>query len=354
MDNRARRRGLTTAGVGAVVVVGVAACMTTHPVSGTVSRSAAKTPAAGPARQPRTIVAGAAESSVLPWHLPRPLSREVVVPGRPGQFVVLGGLLSGDTSTADVYDVTTATGAIRAAGALTTPVHDAGGGVSGGKALVLGGGTPAETAKVQSFPLASGGRGSVTGSLPGPRSDSHAVTIGGTTYVTGGFDGSAPDAAVLATTDGRTFTTVTSLPVPVRYAGTTVLNGQIILFGGEAITGSRAGEPVSVIQAVDPVRHTATVIGSLPEPLEGAAAVTVGDEVFVAGGDTRSSGAGGTRTVSTIWVYDPSDRRLLRAGKLQVPVSYGATTVMGSTAWLAGGETNGSQVNSVQAIRPKH
>jgi hypothetical protein len=44
-----------------------------------------------------------------------------------------------------------------------------------------------------------------------------AVTIGGTVYVMGGKDASKPDAAVLATTDGRTFVTVAVLPVPVRY-----------------------------------------------------------------------------------------------------------------------------------------
>ena len=348
MNNRARRRGLATAGVGVVVVIGVAACMTTHPASGPSGRSPTGAPAAGPARSPGAgQVPAAVESGVLPWHLPRPLSREVVVPGQPGHFVILGGLTSGDVSTADVYDVRTANGAARAIGTLTTPLHDAAVGMSGGKALVLGGGTPTETAKVQSFPL-GGGQGKVTGSLPEPRSDSHAVTIGGTTYVTGGFSGSKPDSEVLATTDGRSFTPVASLPVPVRYAATTVADGQILLFGGESVHGPDAGPPVSVIQAVDPVRRTARVIGTLPEPLEGASAATVNGEVLVAGGDTNR-----TRTDPRIWAYDPARHRLLSAGKLQVPVSYGAITVTGSTAWLVGGEKpGGAPVSDVQMLRP--
>jgi outer membrane protein assembly factor BamB len=178
----------------------------------------------------------------------------------------------------------------------------------------------------------------------------------------GGYDGSKPDASVLATTDGREFTTVASLPVPVRYPAAAVLDGQILLFGGQAITGPHAGAPVSVVQVVDPARRTATVVGDLPEPLEGAAAATVDGEVLVAGGDTQASGTQSsgtqssrtqvTRTVSTIWAYDPAGRRLLRAGQLQAPVSHAAITVSGSSAWLVGGETNGTQVNSVQMLRP--
>ena len=75
--------------------------------------------------------------------------------------------------------------------------------------------------------------------MPAPRSDAAAVTIGSTTYLVGGYDGTRPDAPVLATTDGRTFTTVTALPVPVRYPAVAALGGQIYLFGGQAITGPR-------------------------------------------------------------------------------------------------------------------
>ena len=98
-----------------------------------------------------------------------------------------------------------------------------------------------------------------------------------------------------------------------------------------------------MIQAVDPARHTATVIGRLPEPLAGAAAVTVDGEVFVAGGDSPAarrpapglgttqlsgqSGAGGS-AVSAIWAFNPAARRLLPA-VLQVPVSHAAVAVTG-------------------------
>lgn len=298
----------------------------------------------------RPVSLAAAESGLLPWRLPNAVSREVVVPGRPGHFVVLGGLTSGNSSTADVYSVTTATGNVRSFGTLAAPVHDAAVAVTGGKALILGGGTPVTTARVQSFSL-SGHKGGNAGSLPAPRSDSAAVTVGGTTYLAGGYDGTRPEPAVLSTTDGRRFDTVASLPVPVRYPAVAAIGGRILVFGGQAITGPHAGAPVNVIQQVDPAQHKAVIAGTMPRPLAGAAAATVDGELFVAGGDTTASGHG-TRTVSSIWAYDPASRRLLPAGQLRAPVSHAAITVSGSSAWLVGGETGGSPVNSVQMIRP--
>ena len=318
----------------------------------------------------------AAESGLLPWHMAGPLSREVVTAGSPGQLIVLGGLSASDTSTNGVYAVSTATGAVRRIGALPVAVHDAAVAVSGQRALVFGGGSSATVGTVQSFPLAGGGAATDVGSLPAPRSDAQAATIGATTYLVGGFDGSKPDASVVATTDGRTYKTIATLPVPVRYAAVTALGGRIYVFGGQAITGPHAGTPVSVIQAVDPARHTASIVGNLPEALAGAAAVTVDGELFVAGGESpaatkptpglgttqltgqpiANAGLEGpsspTRTVSTIWAYDPASGRLLAAGRLQVPVSHAAVAADGSTAWIVGGESNAARVSSVQMIRP--
>jgi hypothetical protein len=304
---------------------------------------------------------------LLPWHLAAPLSREVLVPGPPGQLIVLGGLTPSGTSASGVYVLRTATGAARQIGALTAPLHDAAGVIAGGRPLVFGGGSPATVPTVQAF--SGTGKARVTGSLPAPRSDAAAVTIGGTAYVVGGYDGSRPDASVLATTDGRTFTTVAALPVPVRYPAVAALDGMIYTFGGQAISGPDAGAAVNVIQAVNPARHAAAVVGHLPEPLAGAAAVTVDGEVFVAGGNSPAAqrptpGLGttqlaeqpgtGSYAVSTIWAFNPATRRLLTAGRLQVPVSHAAVAVTGSTAWIVGGEVGSAVVSAVQMLRPDH
>src|SRR6266542_3684342 len=338
--------------------------------------------AASPARQalaPAHAVAvprglPAAEAGLMPWHLAAPISREVAVAGPPGRLIVLGGLTTGGGS---------ASGAVHQVGALSAPLHDAAVAVIGQHAVVFGGGSSASVATVQAFTL-RGPRGrpsaataTTAGSMPEPRSDAVAATVGPTTYVVGGYDGARPDAAVLATTDGRTFTKVAALQIPVRYPAVAALGGKVFVFGGQAITGPHPGAPVDAIQAVDPARHTAAVIGHLPEPLAGAAAVTVGGELFVAGGESsaaqprtpgvgmtqlgpgeKSAGAGAgassspTTTVSTIWAFDPAAKRLLPAGHLQVPVSHAAVTVAGGAAWIVGGESNGALVASVQMLRP--
>jgi PQQ-like domain len=350
-------------------------------------RGGTTAPVADPPVTPRHSPAAvqglaAAESGLLPWHLPTPVSREVVVPGRPGRLIVLGGLTPSGASASGVYSVRTRTGATRRIGALRVAVHDAAGAVTDGRALVFGGGSVASIARVQGFTLPGGHGGAEAGPaprpMPAPRSDLAAVSIGATTYLLGGYDGTQPDAAVLATTDGRTFRTVAALQVPVRYPAVAALGGRIYIFGGQAISGPRAGALVDTIQAVDPVRHTSAVVGDLPVPLAGAVAVTLGDEVFVAGGEsslaqpmtpgqgttqwrTGPGGAAGgeagtgaprTSTVSTIWAFQPATRRLLAAGRLQVPVSHAAATVIGSTAWIMGGESHGAQVTAVQMLRP--
>ncbi len=372
------------AGLVLLVVAAVAWFAAGH---GGPAAGAGKAPAAGAGKAPVRAAAApvslaAAESGLLPWQLPGPLSREVVVAGSSGRLIVLGGLVPGGASSEAVYSLRTATGAARRVGTLSAPVHDGAAVVAGGRALIFGGGSPVTVPAVQALALPGPGSGGLVtgtdaGSLPAPRSDDAAVTIGGTTYVVGGYDGTRPDASVLATRTGRTFTVVAALRVPVRYPAVAALDGHIFVFGGQAITGPQAGAPVSAIQEVDPARHSAAVIGELPEPLAGAAAVTVDGEVFVAGGESAAAqhrvpglgttqlttgGAGGgagtgaaspaTATVSTIWAFDPATRRLLPAGRLQVPVSHAAAVVTGSTAWIVGGESSGALVATVQMLRP--
>ena len=375
-----RRRAAAVLAVLALVGASLAAWIVGRPdsVAGTSKRAL---PPAQAMAAPRGLPA--AESGLMPWHLAAPLSREVIVSGARGRLIVLGGLTAGGTSANGVYVLRTATGAARRIGALSAPLHDAAAAVLGGRALVFGGGSPATVPTVQAFRLPGphGGAPAATaataGSLPAPRSDAAAVTIGLTTYLVGGYNGTRPDAPVLATTNGRTFTTVAALPVPVRYPAVATLRGKIFIFGGQAITGPHAGTPLDVIQAVDPARHTAAVIGHLPEPLAGAAAMTVGNELFVAGGESSvpqritpglgttqlapgQPGAGTgpqgasspTSTVSAIWAFDPATRRLLPAGHLQVPISHAAVAVTGSTAWIVGGESGGALVATVQMLRP--
>jgi hypothetical protein len=296
----------------------------------------------------------------------------VALPGPPGQVVVLGGLTSSSASSSVVTDVGVPGGVPSTLGNLANPIHDAAGAELHGQYLVFGGGSQTTIASVEAFrstAAVGGTAGLVIGQLPQPRSDAAAVVVGATAYVVGGYDGSRGDPQVLATTNGKTFSTVASLPVAVRYPAVAALGTTIYVFGGQAVTGS--GGPVSDVQAIDVVRHQAHIVAQLPEPLEGAAAATAGGHIYLFGGDTSSTVAAdsapydgtnaaapiagsnsGTVTVSTVWAYDPTTRRLLTAGTLQVPLSHASSTVMGGTVWLLGGEIGGAPVTAVQMLRP--
>jgi N-acetylneuraminic acid mutarotase len=321
----------------------------------------------------------------------------VVLPVAAGQLILLGGLNSAGNSTDGVFKLNTGTGTLSSIGTLEAPVHDSAGAVIGGQDVVLGGGSPDTVGTVQAFDELSSSVtnttnqvGAVLGSLPNPRSDAAAVSFGHTTYIVGGYDGSAPDPFVLSTTNGRTFGSVASLQVAVRYPAVAALNGKIYVFGGQAISGPAAGQPIADIQVIDPGSRKCWVEGRLPEPLSGAAAVNINGHIYVAGGESSApqastpgvgttqisppgsgsnpgAGASGaipdayltslqagtsTSTVSTIWAFDPASDKLLVAGRLQVPVSHAGVAVIGQRAWIVGGESRGAPVSVVQMLTP--
>ncbi|HUO48622.1 MAG TPA: hypothetical protein VMU09_07300, partial [Acidimicrobiales bacterium] len=429
-----RIRALVLLTVVVLFAILLATCLgsggSTHSSASSASSASTSSTGAGtgaPSHHGHTIAA--AESGLLPWKLQNPLSREILLAGSSAtQLVILGGLTAGGSSAQGVYTVDTTSGKLAHVGNLTAGLHDSSGAVVGNQDVAFGGGSPATVATVQAIaapgatpgPLAAA---SAIGTLPQPRSDSATATVGTTTYVVGGYDGTNPDPAVLATTDGHSYSTVASLPVPVRYPAVAAVGGVVYAFGGQAVTGTGAGQPVDAIQAVNLAHRTATVVGHLPMPLEAAVAVTLGTQIYLAGGDSsvaqssttgvgttqlgpppagankgagassatttamllpggsQAGGAGtravltasstsstsstgstggagsgetssGTSSVSTIWAFDPTTSKVLTAGRLQVPISHSAAAVLGTTAWLVGGESNGTSEAVVQMITP--
>lgn len=305
--------------------------------------------------------------AVLATGLPSPLSREAAYPVGHGDLLLVGGLTPADTSSSSVTVLDTATGAVSSVGSLAVPTHDAGGARNGSSAFLFGGGQATSVATVEAFPLSHAtiapGAGAqtmarVVGALPGPRSDDVAVAMGGTDYVVGGYNGTVGAPGVLATTNGRTFRTIATLPVPVRYPAVAAFEGRVYVFGGEAVTGPQAGQPVADVQIVDPARHTARIAGHLSRPLEGAAAAVLGGRIYLAGGDSRpapgAAAATTTVTVSTVWRFDPQRATTTVVAQLPVPVSNAGLAVTGTTAWLVGGETNGTVRSDIQRLTLVH
>jgi N-acetylneuraminic acid mutarotase len=171
------------------------------------------------------------------------------------------------------------------------------------------------------------------------------VTLGGTAYLVGGYDGTSWTGTVLATTNGRTFTKVATLPVPVRYAAVAGAGKRIWVFGGLTPAGNSR-----VIQRVNLATGAAAVVGHLPAPISAATAVTLGGRIFIAGGQVTK---GGARLAASrkVLAYDPVHHRVTTAGRLPVAVTNAAAAVIGGIAYLVGGNNGNRQVSTVAQLR---
>lgn len=265
--------------------------------------------------------------------LPQPASRAVAVEV-PGRIVVLGGLTTGDVTTGRVVVIDPKTWAATTVGVLNQPVHDASGAGLRRRALVFGGGAATEQAAVQSWQR---GRARVVGTLPGPRSDSAAVTIGPTAYVVGGFDGSHMTRAVVATTTGRDFRVVGRLRQGVRYPAVAALQSLIYVFGGQLATtvGTSGGSQSRLVQRINPRTGRTTVVGKLPWGIGHAMAFTLAGGLYLAGGRR------GTKATARIWQVDTTNAHLTPVGRLPRAISDSAVVQLDQSVVLIGGETTG-------------
>lgn len=276
----------------------------------------------------------------LSWRLPRPLSRAVALPDG-ANLLLLGGLTSAGTSTAEIVRINPSTGQAVPAGTLARGAHDAGGAVLGSKFLVFGGGADTVLGAVQAFTPGQH-RARIVGKLPRLRAD---LSVAGTSdgrlaYIVGGFDGSNPDPTVLGTTDGTSFKTVANLPQPVRYAAVAAMGRYLWVVGG-----ARGTSPTTAIQRVDPRTGIAAVVGHLPVPLDHAAAVVLDGSLLVIGGMINGQPS------SIIWKLDPANGAVTRAGTLPEAVSIPAATVLGGSAYVLGGEGQ-TTLDTVVQIKP--
>ncbi len=276
------------------------------------------------------------EAGIEPWQLAAPISREALV-AVGGRLRILGGLSPSGNSLGTASWLDPRSGTVTAAGSLAEVVHDGAGAQVGSSSFVFGGGSPTTFAAVQSLGPAAG-TGGVAGQLPQPRSDLASATVGRTVYLVGGYDGATYEPSVLATADGTHFSTAATLRVPVRYPAVVALGRSIFAFGGQ--TGSGAGSAVTAtadIQEIDPATHEVRVVGTLPQPLYGAAAFVLAGHVYVAGGQT-----GDGQTLTQIYEFDEGNHRVADAGLLPQGVAFAGYATVGtgssSVGYIVGGE----------------
>ena len=397
-----RRRRLALGAVLSLIVVAV--YLGFGPDGSKAQRHAGTKPDSSASRADGPIPA--VEAGVLPWTLGSALSREAVLPGGGSTLVVAGGLDSAQSSTATIFSLDVTTGNKTILGHLATGVHDSAAAVTAGNVQLFGGGSPITGAAVQQFQappgtgtstpapaswltpgpgapgsnVAAGVPGNppvvITGAttnttaasqisastvanLPRPRSDHSAVTIGSTTYIVGGYDGSRPDADIWATTDGRRYTLAGTLPIPVRYGAVATHDGRIYIFGGEEVGGAQDGAAIASVQLFDPSTHHSRVIGTLTQALAGATAFDVAGHLYLAGGVSNTTAATpaapaklSDNATKAIWAWDTKTNQPLAAGELPVPVAYAGSAITYGRAWVVGGENQGHPLNSVEMAIP--
>lgn len=305
----------------------------------------------------------AVQATVAGWKLPVPVRDATAVPGTGNQLLVIGGETGSGASADGVFALNLATGALHQVDALPISVHDAPAAVVGPTVYVLGGSTGTATDAVQTFPLARASsvpgaakaksataattavpQAGAAGPLPAPRSGAGVAVVSGNAYVVGGFDGATPEPGILETADGKTFTTVATLPVAVQDAAVAAYGNNIYVFGGY---GASATKPVTDVQEINLTTGKATVVAHLPTAVRGASAFLLGQDIYVCGGQGAVIGTGTNRAV---WGFNPADNRLSPAGQLTSPVAYAASAVVGGKAWLVAGESGGRPVASAQEL----
>ncbi len=335
--------------VGAIAVT-LAGVVISHSRGGVAHNPKPSRHSAG-AAQRSTVAAGppSIEAGVESWSLDAPVSREAVVANGSG-LTILGGLTPQGSSLAAVSAIDPSTGAIRVAGRLANVVHDAAAATIGSRTVVFGGGSPSTVAGVQSITSPTiaanaNSTGSLTGTLPQPRSDLAVATISdkssghftATDYIVGGYDGTNYLPNVLATVDGRHFSSAGTLPVPVRYPAVAALGGKIYAFGGETASTASTTTATDDIQMIDPKTRIATVVGHMSQSIYGAAAFVIHGTIYVAGGQVPE----GT-TQTGIEAYVQRTHQMLNAGLLPQAVAFGGYTTVdsggSSIGYLVGGE----------------
>ena len=317
-----------------------AACSSRSVPSGTVTtpgRSTSPTTTGPP-------TAVSLNASLEPWKLSAAVSRPVVLPDRRG-FVVLGGLETGDSSTSRIVRVNPSNGRSRIAGNLALAVHDSAGAVIGHHFFVFGGGSVATVSIVQAWKPNSAKE---VAKLPVGRSDLSAATLDGTTYIVGGWNGSAISPAVLATRNGLHFKRVAHLSIGVRYAAVAGIGSTLWVVGGVTSTSEGGITDTNAVQKVNLISGRVTVVGRLPKPMGHATALVLDGQIFVLGG--RS----GTVPSSAIFRLDQSTGAVVRAGHLPRAVSDAGSVVVDGVGYLVGGEVTGpaEPLDTVVTLRP--
>ena len=258
------------------------------------------------------------------------------------RILLLGGLDSADSSTADVRTI--ANGRVRTIGRLPNVFHDGAAVRIGSKVYEFGGGDGIRQLDQILRVDPTTGAASRVGSLPAPSSDHASTVVAGQAYIVGGYTGRNWLNTIVTWRPGESARVVARLPTPIRYAAVAAAQGKIIVAGGSLPNGTAS----RAVYSFDPRGRELRRLGSLPEATTHAGATELGNSALVIGG--RSARA--DTPTSRIVAIDPTTGRIRVAGHLPRPVSDVAATTLGRTVLVAGGrgQATEAQLTSLAAI----
>ncbi len=280
------------------------------PASSTARSGSVQRPSAAGPRAPHTPTKPLILTVKRVGSLPEATSRlsAVALPG--ARIMVLGGLVSGRSSSVILGGPP---GGLHRIGSLPAPTHDAAAVVAGAEAVeLLGGGESVSQPSVVRVDAVTGAARRLP-PLDEPLSDLGAAVIRGHTYLAGGFTGTRYASAILRVGSHDRTTVVARLPAGVRYAGVAALGGAIYVAGGITALG-----PSDAVYRVDIADHRVSRVATLRRPVSHAPFVASAGALWLVGGDGSSS----------VWRIDPQSGRVSVAARLPKPLANAAAVTL--------------------------
>src|SRR5688572_7771228 len=169
--------------------------------------------------------------------------------------------------------------------------------------------------------------------MPTARCNLAVVAINGLVYTVGGTNtqGSIKYATMEVynpTTD--TWTTAAAMPTGRQDLAAVSINGILYAVGGwnPGLTQSGA---LNVVETYDPISNTWTTKASLPAPRSGMAAGVVNGSLIVVGGENDG------KSLATVEAYDPSNDRWMTVGTMPIARTFLAAVTLNNTFYAFGG-----------------
>ena len=243
------------------------------------------------------------------------------------RILLLGGLNSADSSTADVRAIVG--GRARTIGRLPTVFHDGAAVRIGSFAYEFGGGDGIRQLDQILRVDPATGTAIRVGRLPAPSSDHAAAVLADEAYVVGGFTGARWLNTIVGWRPGQSARVVARLPTPLRYAAVTAAEGKIIVAGGSLPNGTAS----RAVYLFDPGTRALRRLGNLQAPTTHAGAAELGNSALVIGGRSADPNTPTGRIVAV----DPGTGRTRVVGRLPHPLSDAAVTTLGRAIVVVGG-----------------